>query len=210
MAICMLPVRFFIIFASTIASIYSHPFVRGVFFIQPFVEMLQDSSGPLTYEFHSHSKNDFTMIAERKRSVKCMWLCKHSESNQEYTCDYSTSNYLSTKEIWNCTRKEIDEIEKWTKIVFSAKHGCKLITSHLYALYRYSNQVLFNNFADDIKYFLKQHEHFYHCQVNISHAIEDEHLVTKIVTGAQRGVSGRHLIFGNQLLGKTILRFHFF
>lgn len=172
--------------------------------------MLKDSSGPLTYKFHSHSYNDFTMIAQRKRSVECLWVCKHYGSNQEYTCDYSTSNYLSKKEIWNCTRKEMNEIEKWTKIIFSAKNGCKLITSHLYALYRYSNQIRYNNFAGDIKYFLQQHEDFYHCQVSISHAIEDEHVVTRIVTGAQRGMSGGHLIFGNHLLGKTILRLHFF
>jgi hypothetical protein len=206
----MLPVTFIIIFASTIASIYSHPFVNGVFLIASFVEMLEDTSGPLTYKFHSYSNNGFTMIAQRKRSIECLWLCKHSGSNQEYTCHYSTSNYLSKEAIWNCTRKEIDEIEKWTKIVFSAKNGCQLITSHLYATYRYSNKLRYKNFAGDIKYFLKQHEDFHHCQVNISHAIEAEHVVTRIVTGEHRDMFGRHLIFGNQLLGKTILRLQFF
>jgi hypothetical protein len=66
---------------------------------------------------------------------------------------------------WNCPRKNLTQIEKWTKISFSAENNCKQITSHLYATYRYSKGIKYKNFAEDIEYFLRQHNHLYECRV---------------------------------------------
>jgi hypothetical protein len=63
-----------------------NPFTFGITLIGPFVERFKESIGPLTYKFDRVDPNGFTMIAEKKRSGRFLWLVKDFRTTLEDTC----------------------------------------------------------------------------------------------------------------------------
>ena len=135
------------------------PFTVGTSLIDPFVKRLNGSIGPLKYKFEKVESNGFTMIAEKKRHSRCLWICKDSRTIYQDLC---VSMWANT---WDCKRKNLTQFEKWTRITFSAENNCKQITNHLYAAYRHSRGIKYKNFAEDIGYLLREYDHLYECHV---------------------------------------------
>ncbi|CAF1362268.1 unnamed protein product, partial [Rotaria sordida] len=117
---------------------------------QNFVEQIRNELAPLDYRFDD------------------------DESVLHGPCYGNRKEFGVSDGLGGCIIRSINQIQKWTKVEFSAENKCKPITTHLYTQYKKEQKITSDDIAEDLDHYLAEHSHLYKCQVVRSYETERE------------------------------------